>query len=190
MIIPLLSHTNLRRMCRFLCYIVAIYMLSGCANRQKNNLPIQNNNCCKKYTILQEHILAEMKNENIPLNNIEEILDQETDGIVIARIFGNYCGTCIDSIFSTILRTFKEGNFVVFASDISSRYLKHKFGNSFRIVDINEINIPIERKQMPYLFYFDNDKVSKHMFIVDKVSLDLFNEYCNSINNRYFLGKE
>ena len=181
-------------MFKFLQYIAVIFSLVSCDNhnqiQEKALHRRKADKCCNQYSVLKEHFIADLRNENIPLDNIEGILGKKARNIMIVRIFGNYCGTCIDSVFSIIIRNFETEDFIVLASDVSPRYLKYKFGDNFRIIDKNEINIPIEKKQMPYFFFFDKDKISKHVFIVDKVSLELLNEYCTVLNDLYFSKKE
>src|SRR5690554_3063054 len=160
--------------------VVFFLMLLNCTNNKQDKNPLFDHEkiCCKNNLILQEHFLAKIENENIVLQNIDEFLDDKNKEIVIARVFGNYCGTCVDSIFSTLSRIFEEENFIVLSSDISPRYLKYKFENNFVDIENNEIKIPTELKQMPYLFYYDKDKIAKHIMIVDKVSLGMLDEYC------------
>jgi len=64
-----------------------------------------------------------------------------------------------------------------------------KLGNNVVGVNIDEINIQLGKKHVPFMFFLDEDYKLKNLFIPNKYLPETIKQYLELIKNRYIISK-
>lgn len=172
-------------------------------------------NACKKDSLSNDaifyrqllHVLAnnasiETQNEDLLLN--EHITlhsetgydiswkDLTTKTKIVFYFSENNCDACVLKIFEQLSnQNMLDNNLLVVAAYKKDKLLKlfkktnHINTPVYRIISGN-LGLPIEQKDIPFLFIMDNDRTSKLLFIPEKSYPTLTDEYLKTVKKRFF----
>jgi len=106
----------------------------------------------------------------------------------------SYCGECVTEIL-TALEQLKDSipciNIVVITCGGSLRDMKvkmHPYKDIFPIYEMmlaNDMGLPLDSSNIPYMVFVDDAKTSKHTLVVDANSIDLLQAYIRVLSRKY-----
>ena len=153
---------------------------------------------------MNELIKASIENECIELGNpivypgkrIEEqvplfdIVDQEC---LVFRFSGAACNVCVDFVLDKIKNKFSDFStnprILLIGSNLNSRVKETSYGKSVLSYASDNMGIPFEEYQIPFLFILDRDRTCKMIFIPEKALPELTDLYLDTVLKRYFTAE-
>lgn len=156
----------------------------------------------KQINILETKEWMQMENGGIKLSDDIRIFNKESKEIyfktlssgkpkLICYFSDQNCDVCVISIINTLkeyIPIFGEDNVVVLASYLKKRdvkVLKKQYNIEFELYEIgkNELSIPLENYDTPFLFILDNDYCTKKIFVPEKTMPQLTGNYFHLIRS-------
>ena len=153
---------------------------------------------------MNELIKASIENECIELGNsivypgkrIEEqvplfdIVDQEC---LVFRFSGAACDVCVDFVLEKIKNRFSDFSsnprILLIGSNLNPRVKEDYYGKSVLSYASDDLGIPFEEYQIPFLFILDRDRTCKMIFIPEKALPELTDLYLDTVLKRYFTAE-
>jgi hypothetical protein len=160
------------------------------------------NTCKQLLQTLSDNVSLSYNSENYALDDSIVLCSEKgnnfllTDSIqsprLIFRFSENACDACILKVFECLMtQNVQNNNILVIATYKDNRTLKiFKTSNNitvpiYRIV-FGDLDLPVERKNVPYLFMLDNDKISKLLFVPNQYHLQFTAQYFEVVKKRFF----
>ena len=153
---------------------------------------------------MNELIKASIENECIELGNpivypgkrIEEqvplfvIVDQEC---LVFWFSGAACEVCVDFVLEKIKNRFSDFSsnprILLIGSNLNPRVKEDYYGKSVLSYASDDLGIPFEEYQIPFLFILDRDRTCKMIFIPEKALPELTDLYLDTVLKRYFTAE-
>ena len=153
---------------------------------------------------MNELIKASIENECIELGNpivypgkrIEEqvplfdIVEQEC---LVFRFSGAACDVCVDFVLEKIKNRFSDFSsnprILLIGSNLNPRVKEDYYGKSVLSYASDDLGIPFEEYQIPFLFILDRDRTCKMIFIPEKALPELTDLYLDTVLKRYFTAE-
>lgn len=123
------------------------------------------------------------------VKNLKRLFRQNgSDKLFICRFSELNCEKCIDYAIDVLQSSYEVQNVVFLADYHDKRILKcqiQKYGiDSIRVMNVREINLPIEALNKPYFFLLDSTLNVCNVFIPDKVSGNMKQKYFDMIKDK------
>jgi hypothetical protein len=138
---------------------------------------------------LENVILADSANRAVVIND----LFQEEDNLLICRFSELHCRECVTYATVKLIHTTEKisKNHIVFLGSYGNNknmnFMKDQLGLQDRSVySVFDLNIPAEEAGFPYYFMLDRTLRVSNLFIPEKLTPELTNNYLKMINKRYF----
>jgi len=153
---------------------------------------------------MNELIKASIENECIEVSNplvypgtrVEEqvplfdLVDQEC---LVFRFSGAACNVCVDFVLDKIKNKFSDFStnprILLIGSNLNSRVKEDYYGKSVLSYASDDLGIPFEEYQIPFLFILDRDRTCKMIFIPEKALPELTDLYLDTVLKRYFTAE-
>jgi len=144
---------------------------------------------------------SSISNENLEVNNPLVYKGNDTadkaflydlvrDKCLVFRFSGEACNACVDFAMARIKNTFKDfatnDRILFIGSNINERIKDKYYGKPVISFDSEDLGLPFEEYNTPFIFIMDKDRITKMMFVPDKTLPDLTDFYLNMIKERYF----
>ncbi|GAB6013570.1 hypothetical protein [Viscerimonas tarda] len=131
-----------------------------------------------------------------PLNNIipmKEAFGCEQKQMLVCRFSELYCESCVDfalQLFRHWTDSIGVENVLFLGAYRNNRIFnrtKPLYGiQNMNVYNVSELNIPVEERGYPYYFILNYDLTISNVFIPDKATPSITNNYLKMINKRYF----
>ena len=133
------------------------------------------------------------------LNNIlslSDVFKNGNDKILVCRFSESHCESCVTysiwSILNQIDATGKDN--VVFLGKHRNNRIFNQEKTHYNIQDMSvynsaTLNLPVEALSFPYYFILGSDMTISNVFVPDKATPVITNDYLRMINKRYFSKK-
>jgi hypothetical protein len=153
--------------------------------------------------ILKELIKTSITNEcqhlNDPLvysgsdsKNIFNLFNLVTDECLVFRFSGEACNTCVDFVIQKLKERFPDYSenrrILLIGSNINKRVKDHYYDKPVLSYCSENIGLPFEDYNIPFLFIIDHEKICKMIFIPEKASPEFTDLYLETVFTRYFSG--
>jgi hypothetical protein len=153
---------------------------------------------------MNELIKASIENECIKLNNpiiyygndIEEkfqFFDLVNDDCLVLRFSGEACNVCVDFILEKIRSRFDDfrdnKHILLVGSNLNARVKEDYYGRNIISYVSDNLGIPFEEYNIPFMFIVNADRTCKMLFIPEKASPELTDFYLDTVKERYFSNK-
>ena len=144
-----------------------------------------NGNLCIDNVTIQDSLKKEIK--------IEELFGENRDRMIICRFSELHCQECV--IYSIVkLIEFSEkitkDNILflgAYDDNRSFNIFRKQLGIHFmKAYNVLQLDIPIEDLGVPYFFILDRSLKVSNVFVPEKLTPELTNQYLEIINERYF----
>lgn len=144
---------------------------------------------------------SSLSNENLEVNNPLVYKGTDTadkayfydiirDKCLVFRFSGESCNACIDFAISKIKSVFKDfasnDRILFIGSNINERLKDKYYGKPVISFDSEDLGLPFEEYNTPFIFIIDRERITKMLFVPDKTIPDLTDFYLNMIKERYF----
>jgi hypothetical protein len=169
----------------------AIYNETNCSTRLANLRDnLINTYESEGHLIDQNTRLINIKGDTIPLLNVLKI----NKCYLIFRYSFTSCSNCISEVTQLLYanrESLKNIEVLLLPYYQSYRDLIVQNSTSFNkafalFMPINnQIGLPIDNKDLPYLFFINDGKIAKHIIIADPSELDLLKGYLKTISIKY-----
>jgi len=157
---------------------------------------------------LQLNFETNIENNNIKLEdvslkdslgNLLSLNDIWKDGqkqIIVCRFSESYCESCVDFSIKMVLHWVesigKEN--ILFLGTYRNNRIFNKTKPMYNIHNLTvyntvALNLPAEELGYPYYFILNSDMTISDLFVPDKVTPTITNNYLRMINKRYFTAK-
>jgi len=167
------------------------------------NAIITETNCLNRLSILSNNFIYALESDDCFIDQNTYVIDLNGDTILLSKIIRtnkNYlifrysyssCSNCISQI-TQLLYQYRDSlintEILLLPHYLSYRDLvvqnSDTFNKAFRIfMPIkNQIGLPLDEKDLPYLFLIDDGKIAKHIFVADPSEIDLLKGYLKTIS--------
>jgi len=150
---------------------------------------------------MNELMKASITNECIKLNNPHvyignnlenniKLFDLVNEECLVFRFSGEACNVCVDFILEKIKSRFLDfkdnKRILLVGSNINDRVKESYYGKQILSYSSEDLGIPFEEFNIPFLFIIDNDRICKMIFVPEKALPELTDLYLDTILNRYF----
>ena len=152
-----------------------------------------------------KHIFEDVESNNLSLKIEKELISYSKDTYLLKDITCpdsmylifkyplSYCGICIDEICE-VLEQYKDIipsiNVILIASGGSFRDMRvkmHPYKDKFPVylISDNDLGLPVDKSNVPYLVFINDGKTSKHTFVVSSGFTELIKEYLHELFEKY-----
>lgn len=157
--------------------------------KQQSIREFENDICLVNYELNISNSGVKIPDMQLFFDSLSNIMSSRKKPILVLRIKGYYCNTCIDSEFKSMEKMPEElkNNTYLFVSNLSRRLLKqslkkHNLNLAHEEIPLNILEkYNFEKHEYPYYFLLHEDMRISHIFIPDKQFEDLTIRYFNSI---------
>ncbi len=134
------------------------------------------------------------------INIYGESIDNRTNlNKLVLFIPESVCNLCYEGFFKDLdqlVETLGKENFRIFVpknriSEILVDFKNNnsKLGSNIVGVNVEEINIQLGKKHVPFMFFLDEDYRLKNLFIPNKYLTNTIKQYLELIKNRYIISE-
>ena len=124
------------------------------------------------------------------VNDTFSLFDIVNDKCLVFRFSGEACNTCIDFVIEQLKKTFPDyasnERILLIGSNINNRVKEKYYGKPVISYVLEDLGLPFEEYNIPFLMIIDRDRESKMMFIPEKSMPDLTEMYFKAVKERYF----
>jgi len=125
-------------------------------------------------------------------STLKEILHPDSMYLIF-RYSVSYCGDCIHEICTKLVQlrdSIPCVNIIIIVSGGTFREMKVKmypYKDVFPIFLMlnNDLDLPADKSNVPYMFFINDTKTTKHTLVIDPNSLDLLQEYIQTLSKKY-----
>lgn len=128
-------------------------------------------------------------------NNVENtfrLFDLVNEECLVFRFSGEACNVCIDFVLEKIKGRFENfaenDRILLIGSNINPRVKDNYYGKKILSYSSENMGIPFEEYNIPFLFVIDRDRITKLVFIPEKAVPELTDFYLDTVKKRYFSG--
>jgi hypothetical protein len=186
---------------------VNVYTLINFHQFKKQNIIVSHQNTSESDELYSYKINfeANIRNSNIKLNEIavkdslsnvlplKDVLKNGQEQILVCRFSELHCESCVN--FS--IQLFRQWSDSIGTDNMLflGTYRNNKIFNrtkplydihNLNVYNIPKLNIPVEEFGYPYYFVLNTDLTISNVFIPDKATPNITNNYLKIINERYF----
>lgn len=166
----------------------------------KNNMQEDSGQSIENF-YMNELIKASIENECIEVNNpliypgirVEEqlpLFDMVDQECLVFRFSGAACNVCVDFVLEKIKNRFSDFSsnprILLIGSNLNPRVKENHYGKSVLSYASDDLGIPFEEYNIPFLFILDRDRTCKMIFIPEKALPELTDLYLDTVLKRYF----
>jgi len=125
--------------------------------------------------------------EQVPLF---DLVEQEC---LVFRFSGAACDVCVDFVLDKIKNKFSDfrsnPRVLLIGSQLNPRVKETYYGKSVLSYASDDLGIPFEEYQIPFLFILDRERTCKMIFIPEKALPELTDFYLDTVLKRYFTNE-
>ena len=109
---------------------------------------------------------------------------------LVFRFSGEACNLCIDFVINKLKSTFSDfaenDRILLIGSNINERVKEKYYGKQIISFVSQNLGLPFEEYNTPFLFIIDRDRITKMFFIPEKSLPELTDIYLKNISERFF----
>jgi hypothetical protein len=175
--------------------VCTLTYFQGIANKQNSDVPpieVYYFNELYKATITNESL--ELNNPLIYIGNDTtkkmSLFDIVSGKCLVFRFSGEACNVCIDFVINKLKNKFSDfaenDRILLIGSNINNRVKEKYYGKRIITFCSENLNLPFEEYNTPFLFIIDRDRICKMMFVPEKGLPEFTDMYLINIKDRYF----
>lgn len=184
---------------------VIIFVSNSLFDLNKNKIQYPQKSPCAGFNGSNELLIQNIESDNVFLNmeveliayetklcNLKESIHPNSMNLIFKYPLG-YCGDCIDEM-CTQLEQLKDSipcvNIIIIASggfirEMRVKMLPYKDSFPVYLIPNNDLGLPVDKSNLPYLVFVNDAKTSKHTLVVGPSTTDLLKGYIQVLSKKY-----